>query len=44
MKMYEYCAKVSFLGMTNSGKTTLINRIVNNSFDYCYQPTMKKEY
>jgi GTPase SAR1 family protein len=36
--------KITFLGMSGSGKTCIINRLVNNSFNPVYDPTLLKKY
>lgn len=34
--------KICFIGMTGSGKTSIINRLVNNCFTDIYDPTYQK--
>ncbi len=33
--------RITFLGNTAVGKTSIINRIINNTFTVQYEPTMK---
>ena len=33
--------KITFIGMSGSGKTSIINRLVNNSFSQIYNPTFE---
>lgn len=35
--------KITLLGSNATGKTSLINRIINNNFSPLYEPTMKME-
>lgn len=35
--------RITFLGNTAVGKTSIINRIINNNFTAQYDPTMKVE-
>lgn len=35
--------RMTFLGSCNSGKTTIINNLVNNNFINCYEPTYSIE-
>jgi GTPase SAR1 family protein len=34
--------KITFIGMSGSGKTSIINRLINNSFSETYNPTLEK--
>jgi GTPase SAR1 family protein len=34
--------KITFIGMSGSGKTSIINRLINNSFSDLYNPTLEK--
>jgi GTP-binding protein EngB required for normal cell division len=34
--------KICFLGMAGCGKTSIINRLLNSSFNEVYEPTMHK--
>ena len=35
--------KVTLIGMSGSGKTQILNRLVNNSFSEVYTPTLDKK-
>ena len=37
---YKYCFKSILVGNSNSGKTSLLNTLINNNFDFEHQPTI----